>query len=80
MMQEQQAYALLVKAQKQIGNLQPGEEFTVSDLFYGYEWKRIPRNLKASLGSLFYLASMQDNRILPLEEKSAKNQQRYVRK
>ena len=79
-MQEQQAYALLVKAQKQIGNLQSGEEFTVSDLFYGYEWKRIPRNLKARLGSLFYLASMQDDRIVPLEEKSAKNQQRYVRK
>lgn len=79
-MQEQEAYALYVKAQKQIANLKPGEEFTVSDLFYGYEWKRIPRNIKASLGSLFFLASVKDNRIEALEEKSTKNQQRYLRK
>ncbi len=77
-MNEQKAYELYSKAQKQIANLQSGEEFTVSDLFYGYEWKRIPRNIKASLGSLFYLASVKDKRIVALEEKSAKNQQRYL--
>lgn len=78
-MQEQQAYVLFVKARERIDGLFPGEEFTVCDLFFGYEWKRIPRNLKASLGSLFYLASMQDDRIEALAEKSAKNQQRYRR-
>ncbi len=76
-MNEHQAYELYIKAQKQIANLTSGEEFTVSDLFYGYEWKRIPRNIKASLGSLFYLASMKDDRLVALEEKSTKNQQRY---
>ncbi len=77
-MNEQKAYELYTKAHKQIANLKSGEEFTVSDLFYGYEWKRIPRNIKASLGSLFYLAAVKDSRIVPLEEKSTKNQQRYL--
>ena len=49
----------------------------MADLFYGYEWKRIQRNVKATLGSLFYLTAMKDPHIEIIEEKSTKNQQRY---
>ena len=76
-MQTTQAYALLLMAQEQLPHLEAGEEFTVSDLFYGYEWKRIQRNVKATLGSLFYLTAMKDPHIEIIEEKSTKNQQRY---
>lgn len=48
---------LMAQATREIGFLKNGEEFLVSDLFKGYEWKRIPVKDRLLLGSLFLAES-----------------------
>lgn len=69
--------ALLEKAVKEIDFIEVGEIFLVKDLFKGYEWKRIPRNDRLLLGTLFlnYINTVSD--IIKAIEKTTSNQQQY---
>lgn len=61
--------------------VQSGEVFLVKDLFRGVEWKRIPRRLRAELGSMFF--AHVNNRAQDVFEplgKTAKKQQIYRKK
>lgn len=49
----QSVQGLMAQAIREIAFLKSGEEFLVSDLFKGYEWKRIPLKDRLLLGSLF---------------------------
>ena len=53
----QTVQALMAQAILETGSLKNGEEFLVSDLFKGYEWKRIPVRDRLLLGSLFLAES-----------------------
>ncbi len=75
-MNASEVYPLLQKAQRSVERLMPGEIFTVSDLFYGFEWKRIPKNIRITLGTLFYLSAQKDRQIVILD-KTSRNQQQY---
>ena len=44
---------LLAQAIRETQYLKTGEEFLLSDLFKGYEWKRAPVKDRLLLGSLF---------------------------
>ena len=41
------------EAEKEIKELKAGEEFTLKDLYKGYEWNRIPVKERTALGALF---------------------------
>ncbi|WP_302740354.1 single-stranded DNA-binding protein [uncultured Clostridium sp.] len=43
---------LMKKALNELTNLQSGE-FLLKDLFKGYEWNRLDRNIRLKLGILF---------------------------
>ena len=44
---------LMKKALNELTNLQSGETFLLKDLFKGYEWNRLARNIRLKLGILF---------------------------
>ena len=44
---------LMKKALNELTNLQSGETFLLKDLFKGYEWNRLDRNIRLNLGILF---------------------------
>ena len=44
---------LMKKALNELNNLQSGETFLLKDLFKGYEWNRLDRNIRLKLGILF---------------------------
>lgn len=44
---------LMKKALNELTNLQSGETFLLKDLFKGYEWNRLDRNIRLKLGILF---------------------------
>ena len=69
---------LLNDAINEIKNLEDGEIFLVKDLFKGYEWNRIERNVRLRLGILFlnHVNSNIELGVIPLE-KTSSNQQRY---
>ena len=62
----------------EIKNLKSGETFMVKDLFKGYKWKRIERNIRLQLGILF-LNEMKAEDQLKIEilDKNSSNQQVY---
>jgi len=68
---------LLEKAIYEIKFLKKGEIFLVRDLFKGYEWKRIPRNDRLLLGTLFlnHINRAEDG-VMAIE-KTSSNQQQY---
>ena len=52
----------LKRALKNIINLEEGEKFKLKDLFLGYEWKRLSKELRINLGKEFYrYITSQDN-------------------
>lgn len=69
---------LLNKAIDELQYLNPGEVFLVKDLFKGYIWNRIDRNVRLRLGILFlnYINSTQNVGVVALE-KTSSNQQKY---
>ena len=69
---------LLNKAVNELQYLNPGEIFLVKDLFKGYIWNRIDRNVRLRLGILFlnYINSTQNIDVIALE-KTSSNQQKY---
>lgn len=70
---------LLTESLKEIENLKSGEVFLVRDLFKGYEWNRIPINVRLRLGFLFFneiTKPEHSDKIVPTEKTSSK-QQKY---
>lgn len=69
---------LLSQAIKELKNLQPGEKFLVKDLFKGYEWNRIGKGDRLTLGTLFlnYVNSTSSAKVSVLG-KTSSNQQEY---
>ncbi len=71
---------LLDEAMRILEDVEPGETFTVSDLFRGFEWKRLPMGTRIKLGSQFFEKTKDlDSPIIP-EEKTPQNQQKYTKK
>lgn len=68
---------LMKKALNELTNLQSGE-FLLKDLFKGYEWNRLDRNIRLKLGILF-LNEINTNSYLNIKaiEKTSSNQQKY---
>lgn len=68
---------MLEKAVYELQFLKKDEIFLVRDLFKGYEWKRIPRNDRLLLGTLFlnYINRMEER--VKAIEKTSSNQQQY---
>lgn len=73
------ANVLLEQAISETDNLIAGEIFLVKDLFKGYEWKRIPRNTRLLLGTLFLHTVQTDSALKEIKviDKTSSNQQRY---
>lgn len=72
---------LLLAAQAALQDVQPGEIFTVRELFRGFEWKRIPTGIRIQLGSVFYVYAQGAGSSLMTEHgKTKQNQQQYIRK
>ncbi len=69
---------LISYAQMEAERLLPDEEFTVRDLFLGYEWNRIYTGDRTRLGSAFFAYAQGEGAgtIAPLG-KTPQNQQRY---
>ena len=71
---------LLEEAKRTLEDVEPGETFTVSDLFRGFEWKRLPMGTRIKLGSQFFeITKDVDSPIVPTE-KTGQNQQKYIKK
>lgn len=69
---------LFSNAKLAISDLHPDEKFTVKDLFRGFEWNRIPKNLRTKLGMAFFrYANDEASDIIQPIEKTPQNQQRY---
>lgn len=70
---------LLAQAIQELQNLNQGEEFLVRDLFKGYEWNRIPLDVRLLLGRLF-LNSVNSTLAgkVALSRKTSAQQQKYV--
>lgn len=68
---------MLEKAVYELQFLNKDEIFLVRDLFKGYEWKRIPRNDRLLLGTLFlnYINRIEER--VKAIEKTSSNQQQY---
>ncbi|MDR3345295.1 MAG: single-stranded DNA-binding protein [Oscillospiraceae bacterium] len=73
---------LLNLAKSELPNLVEGELFFLSDLFYGYQWKRIPKQDRSLLGRTFldYAQTGEGARKIVVMGKSARSQQSYARK
>ena len=67
---------LLAQAVQETKSLNSGETFLVSDLFKGYEWKRIPIKDRLLLGALFLSQSAMNSNIIAYE-KNRSNLQIY---
>ncbi|MFH1512398.1 MAG: single-stranded DNA-binding protein [Bacillota bacterium] len=68
---------LLIQAVREAGSLKSGEEFLVSDLFKGYEWKRIPIKDRLLLGSLVLAECNNNNTGFTPSRKNRSNLQIY---
>ena len=69
---------IMKKALSELENLNSGETFLIKDLFKGYEWNRLDRNIRLRLGILF-LNEINTNPSLNIRaiEKTSSNQQKY---
>ena len=65
-------------ALKELEKLESGEQFTVKDLWKGYEWKRIERPDRLLIGRFFYNAIM-EQKPCPVKvlDKTPAKQQKY---
>ena len=72
---------LFAEAQKAISDVEPGESFTVRDLFRGIEWNRLPMGTRRVLGSaiLDYVRGPWKDQVAEAG-KTPQNQQIYIKK
>lgn len=71
---------LLDEAVRALNDVDSGETFTVSELFRGFEWKRLPMGTRIKLGSRFFEITKDLNSPILPTEKTSQNQQRYIKK
>lgn len=71
---------LLDEAMRTLEDVESGETFTVSDLFRGFEWKRLPMGTRIKLGSQFFEVTKDINSPIIPQEKTPQNQQKYTKK
>lgn len=68
---------LLEYALKEADKMLSEEVFLIRDLFKGYEWNRLPKNIRLLLGTLFLNSVKREKaKIMPIE-KTSSGQQRY---
>ncbi|MFD0944689.1 single-stranded DNA-binding protein [Savagea faecisuis] len=70
---------LIKKALKEVDQLEKGETFFLSDLFKGYEWKRIDRAQRLQLGRDFLEYVRKENISVKDNSKSTSNKQKYIK-
>lgn len=73
--------SLLNIAINEVNNLENNEEFLLKELFKGYEWNRLDRNIRLKLGTLF-LYEVENDPSLEIEivAKNSSNQQKYKKR
>ncbi|MGL5713243.1 MAG: DUF1413 domain-containing protein [Paraclostridium sp.] len=73
--------SLLNRAINEVNNLENNEEFLLKELFKGYEWNRLDRNIRLKLGTLF-LHEVENDPSLDIEivAKNSSNQQKYKKR
>ncbi|MFQ9314459.1 MAG: DUF1413 domain-containing protein [Clostridium perfringens] len=73
--------SLLNRAINEVNNLENNEEFLLKELFKGYEWNRLNRNIRLKLGTLF-LYEVENDPSLEIEivAKNSSNQQKYKKR
>ena len=74
---------LVEEAIGQVKYLLINEQFMVSDLFIGYQWKRLSNYERAQVGHRFYheyAISAEGKTKIEILDKTARNQQRYKRR
>ena len=73
---------LLLAAQMSLRDVEPGEIFTVRDLFLGFEWNRIPMGWRSQLGTAFnaYATGDEGRKLMEDKGKNRQHQQQYLRK
>jgi len=73
---------LLELAKAELPNLHEGESFLLSDLFYGYIWKRIPAKDRKLLGRFFldFADSKEGKKVIEVLSGTLKTPLLYVRK
>ena len=78
----QAVYQLLDLSKNELPKLLRGEVFTLSDLFIGYLWKRIPARDRKLLGRNFldFALSEEGTKTIAVMDKTAQNQQLYAKK
>lgn len=69
----------LNKALYEASNLNPGDEFTVSDLWRGYEWKKMSTEVRKSLGLEMYryIISLDNEYPISAAGKTSSGKQKY---
>jgi len=73
----------VANAIEQVKYLLIGEQFMVSDLYIGYQWKRLSNYERAQVGQRFYheyAISVEGKSKIEILGKTARNQQIYKRK
>jgi len=71
---------LLNTAIAALNDVAPGEEFTVKELFRGFEWKRVQQGYRIKLGGMFFDYAKKDGAaLLMICGKTPQNQQIYRR-
>lgn len=69
---------LLDTAIAALDDVAPGEEFTVKELFRGFEWKRVQQGCRIKLGSMFFAYAKNNGAaLLTVCGKTPQNQQIY---
>lgn len=72
---------LMQLAQAELANLNQNEQFTVRDLFKGYEWNRLPMGVRRQLGNVFFaFAGGAGASLISIGPKTPQNQQRYIKR
>ncbi len=67
-------------AKKTLNELNMEEEFIVKELFRGFEWNRIAKGNRITLGSMFLNFSLvEGEKIIKKLDKTSQNQQRYLK-
>ena len=73
---------LVTMVEKELVNVESGEEFTIRELFKGYEWNRLKPSLRTKLGSMIF-AKFNNGGLSDIIEpvrKTPQHQQVYVKK
>ncbi len=71
------ARKMLDLAKLEIPNLSQGDVFIVKDLFKGYEWSKVGKGERLTLGTLFLSYVKENSTSIKIMEKTSSNQQKY---